>query len=498
MRKRFEEQSSLFFHDIGTAEIPEKSRSSTVKLFACLKQIYLNDEYRDRILAILEKSLAPKKQTGRKGLNLWQIFVLAQLRMCENIGYDQLEYLAMHDILLRHLLGIRDNNGQKEIRWEYQRIYDNVNILNDEFLSEINDVIIEFGHGEVFKKKETVALRLKTDSYVLESNVHFPTDYNLLWDSARKSIETIKKIIKKYPEIEGWRKIKNWYSELKNLSRALGQASGSGGKNKEDRVKKAAMAYLKKARGLSNKLEEDMANLPSRDVVDLANKTALSEYISLLNKHIGLVDRRLLQGELIPHEEKMFSIFEQYTEWVTKGKSRPNVELGKRLAITTDQYHLIVDYQIMDKITDSEIVKELGNRVNLKYNLIASWSFDKGFWNSENKPHLQGIVANQVVMPKKGKKNQAEQKEESQPAFKKLRNQHSAVESNINELEHRGLDRCPDRGYVHFKRYVGLGVISYNIHKIGAEILKQRLAEKKKEKEQQLKRAARLRLRATG
>ena len=80
-------------------------------------------------------------------------------------------------------------------------------------------------------------------------------------------------------------------------------------------------------------------------------------------------------------------------------------------------------------------------------------------------------------MPKKGKLNQKEQEQENESAFKKTRNQHSAIESNINELEHRGLDRCPDKGYAHFKRYVGLGVCAYNLHRIGAELMRQARAE---------------------
>jgi len=88
-----------------------------------------------------------------------------------------------------------------------------------------------------------------------------------------------------------------------------------------------------------------------------------------------------------------------------------------------------------------------------------------------------------LVMPKKGKLNQAEKEQESKPKFKKTRHQRSAVESNINELEIRGLDRCPDKGYAHFKRYVGLGVCVYNLHKIGAELFRI-------EREKQLKLAA--------
>ena len=81
------------------------------------------------------------------------------------------------------------------------------------------------------------------------------------------------------------------------------------------------------------------------------------------------------------------------------------------------------------------------------------------------------LFVDEVVMPKKGKLNRKEYEFEHRRKFKKLRNKHSAVESNINELEYRGLDRCPDRGNERFKNYIGLGICSYNLHKIGAELV---------------------------
>ena len=84
---------------------------------------------------------------------------------------------------------------------------------------------------------------------------------------------------------------------------------------------------------------------------------------------------------------------------------------------------------------------------------------------------LQLEVPN-VIIPKLGKRNKIEEQEEHSPSFKKLKNKHSAIESNINELEHRGLDRCPDKGLLHFIRYIGLGVCAYNLKKIGRQILK--------------------------
>ena len=471
MRKRFEQQFTLGQRPIEDLPISGKQTGKLIELIAALKTIYCTPEYNKKIFSVLEGHLMRnKKKTGRQGMDLWSIFVLSQVRLCLNTSYESLLDIANNHFSIRWLMGVDTEFNLNRVEYKYQNIYDNVTLVTDEIVKEINAIVVEFGHSEVFKKKETEALCLKTDSFVVESNVHFPTDYNLLWDCARKCTDVIIKYLDKHEGIKGWRKIKNWRTELKGLMRELGKASSSGGKGKEQRVKKAAHKYITKALLLYSKLEKELPGLPIEDMKDLGLAMTLEYYMELLNKHIDLVQRRILKGETIPHEEKMFSIFETYTEWVKKGKSRPNVELGKKLSITTDQYNLIVDYQIMNEEQDRDIVISIADRLLTKYN-IKSWSFDKGFWKKENKELLQ-LQVPQVVMPKLGKLNAQEEVEERSRPFKKLKNKHSAIESNINELEHRGLDRCPDRSLNNYRRYISLGVCAYNLKKIGAAILK--------------------------
>jgi len=473
MRKRFEQQFVIGRLSIQETEIPTQKRSGALpSLCGALKEIFITPKWNEKIFEILEKKISRGKQnTGRPGMDLWQIFVLAQVRLCQNISYDELHDLGNHHTLIRQIMGIESGFGYEKVQFSYRSIIDNVSLLDDQAVKEINDVVVEFGH-EVFKKKEDTALRLKTDSFVVESNVHFPTDYNLLWDSARKSIDMVTKFQKKY-NLQGWRKIKNWRKDLKNKMRALGQSSASGGKGKQERLKISAQAYLSKAKALYQKLENSKDTFPQLDIVDAIIYMELEHFLELLQKHINLLDRRVIKGEEIPHREKMFSIFEDYTEWITKGKMHPNVELGKKVAITTDQFHLIIDYRIMEHQADSEIVKDVAEEIINQYK-IYSWSFDKGFWRKDNHDFLQTYVE-KIIMPKKGKCNKAEAIEEKHPLFKKLRNKHSAIESNINELENRGLNRCPDRGYKNFKRYVGLAVCAYNLRKIGAELISQEI-----------------------
>jgi IS5 family transposase len=471
MRKRFEQQLVIGRLPIEETEIPTQKRSGALpSLCGALKEIFVTPKWNQKIFGILEKQInTGKKNTGRPGMDLWQIFVLAQVRLCQNISYDELHHVANFDSLVRQIMGAESGFGYEKVQFSYRSIIDNVSLLDDQLVKQINDIIVEVGH-DVFKKKDDTALRLKTDSFVVESNVHFPTDYNLLWDSARKSIDMVNKFQEKY-NLQGWRKIKNWRKDLKNKMRALGQASASGGKGKPERLKTSAQVYLTKAKALHQKLENSKDTFPQLDIVDAVIYMELERFLEFMQKHIDLLERRVIKGEEIPHSEKMFSIFEDYTEWITKGKMHPNVELGKKAAITTDQFHLIVDYRIMEHQADSEIVKDVAEEMIEQYK-IYSWSFDKGFWRKDNHTFLKTSVE-KVIMPKKGKCNKAEEAEEKQPLFKKLRNKHSAIESNINELENRGLNRCPDKGYRNFKRYVGLAVCAYNLRRIGAELISQ-------------------------
>lgn len=469
MRKRFEQQLTIGLLLIEDTKIPTKKRSGVLPgLCSALKEIYINPRYNEKVFRILEDKIFPNNnETGRRGMDLWQIFVLSQVRLCKNISYEELHDLANHHTMIRQIMGIETINTYEKKEIGYQRIVDNVGLLDDETVVKLNNIIIEFGH-DVFKKKEGAALRLKTDSFVVESNAHFPTDYNLLWDSARKCIDTIAKLQDKY-NLSGWRKLDNWRNDLKNKMRAIGRASASGGKGKQAHLISATKKYLTKAKALHQKIEKTKNDYPQKEDSDKSNIIELEKFMELLYKHIDLLERRIIKGEKIPHEEKIFSIFEQYTEWVTKGKMRPNVELGKKTTITTDQFNLIVDYQIMENQSDSEIVPELLERIYPRF-YIASWSFDKGYWNKKNKILLSEHVEN-LILPKKGKCNKNEADEEHRPIFKKLRHKHSAVESNINELEHRGLNRCPDKGYENFKRYVGLAVCAYNLRKIGQQLI---------------------------
>lgn len=476
MRHPFPAQPELQITPIEKIRLPLKSRDELPPLLAGLQWVWRHPTLKAEIFALLEaKILAGKKATGRPGMDLWQILVLGVVRLGLDADWDRMEHIANYDLLVRQMLGLPATPWDDESkRFGHQTLRDNVALLDDELLQQINARIAAAGR-EVFAKKggaPLAALEVKVDTYVLETDVHFPTDLNLLWDAGRKCVDLIVKYRDQFSyALPGWRKAKAWRRQLKACERRASQIVYRGGPNQEARLKRAVRDYLAVGRELSAKVRESLSSLCDQPVA-LAQWEALEYFQRMLAKHLDLVQRRLLQEETIPAHEKVFSLFEPHTEWIQKGKQRPNVELGHRLLIATDQHQLIQDYAVAAGVADVDRSVPVADRLLGRYGAgsVASLSFDKGFTREEDRA-LLSLYIPEVVMPKRGKKNAAETERESAKRFVALRQAHSAVESEIHSLEHHGLNRCLDVGLEGYLRYVGYGVMSYNLHLIGRQVL---------------------------
>jgi hypothetical protein len=475
MRYHFQHEPDLQLTPIEKIRLPLKSRDELPPILAGLQWLWMHPTLKAEILALLEaKVLAGKQRTGRTGMDLWQILVLGVVRLGLDADWDRMEHIANYDTLVRQMLGLPAAPWDDEAkRFGHQTLRDNVALLDDELLQQINARIAAAGR-EVFAKKggaPVAALEVKADTYVLETDVHFPTDLNLLWDAGRKCVDLIEGLRESGLRLPGWRKFKAWRRQLKACERAASHVVYRGGVHKEARVKAAVREYLAVGSELSAKVRHSLLGLCDQ-AVDGARWERLAYFQARLDQHLDLVERRLLKGETIPAHEKVVSLFEPHSEWIQKGKQRPKVELGHRLLIATDQHQLIQDYEVAAGVADVARSVPLADRLLGRYGAgsLASLSFDKGF-TREGDRELLGLYVPVVVMPKRGKKNAVETERENAKRFVALRHQHSAVESEINSLEHHGLNRCLDVGLEGYRRYVGYGVMSYNLHVIGRALL---------------------------
>ena len=482
LRKRFEQQLDLRIPSIKDIKIPVKSRDQLPPVLRALQYIFITPAINEKIFALLEDKITKgKKKTGRPGMDLWHILVLSVVRHTLNTDWDRLTWTANYDVLLRAILGLLP--GLEEQEFECQTIIDNVSQIDEALLQEINTIVVEAGMGLMKKKEQEEPLRLKTDSFVVERNVHFPTDLNLLWDSSRQ-VRRIIKQLKRYTTVTGCRKIEYLSTAIKSQLRATTQQIYKG-KNEEQK-RAAVKEYLRLAGEVHLKgctiLENPITVNNERQAKKVAKLLAeLKEYSNYSSKFIDQITRRLLKGETIPASEKVYSVFEKETEWINKGKGHNIIELGHQVLITSNQFHYIVDYKIMVGEKDVSQIPSLLQRIGKMYEgkRIGSHSFDKGFWSKVNLELLEASKTETEVLPKRGKQSKADKERESTKEFKESRKKHSAVESNINMLEHHGLARCRDKSMKGFERYVGLSVLAYNLHIMGNQLT---AIEKEKEK----------------
>ena len=324
MRKRFKIQYEIGVEPIEAVKIPTNSRDELPPVMAALQAIYKDPELNEKVFEIIEPCILGNKEvTGREGMSMWEILVLACVRLALDTNYDQLHTQANYNKLIRSIMGV-EHAWKEGKTYGLQTIKDNVKLLDVVTINSVNELVVQTAHQLVLKKNEP--LRIKSDTYVLETNVHFPTDLNLLWDSIRKSLKIITSIQMAHG-ISGWRKQRFWFSSLKSLLRSCSKACQSKARSKAEQIKIKVEKYLRLAGELNKKLNESLEELYEYVEIDKIPWPQIQElfyYQKMLVKHIDLVDRRLLKGEKIPASEKVYSIFETHTEWISKGKINPS------------------------------------------------------------------------------------------------------------------------------------------------------------------------------
>ena len=487
MRKVINLQMKFWKKDIANIEFDLKSRDEIPKLLMGLQYIYRTPLIREKVFNVL-KQIVPKQshEIGRPGMDLWKILVLGTLRLNCNFDFDKIHELSNNHHKLRQMLG----HGESDFDSNYalQTIRDNTALLTPPILDEINQIVVKAGHSMIQTKKDQ-ELRGSCDSFVVETDVHHPTDANLLFDATRKIISLIA-IICSEIGLSTWRQSHHNIMKVKGLLRAIQRLKRSTSKDEAKKQKREQfiidehLNYIAVCQGFVSKVKDTILILRKLGILSVSQDLRLitvEEYIAHAERQIDQIRRRIVLDEKIPHQEKVFSLFEPHTEWISKGKAGVPQELGLSVCVLKDQYGFILHHQVLERQTDDKVAVAMTQGAKDRFENLVGCSYDKGFYSPENKRQLSDIL-DCVVLPKKGRLSAQDKEIEQSEEFTKSRRKHSAVESCINALENHGLDRCLDHGLHGFKRYVALSVLARNIQILGHLIQQKELKRQKRQK----------------
>jgi len=487
MRKVIDLQMEFWKKDIAGIEFDLKSRDEIPQLLMGLQHIYRTPLIRKKVFGVL-KQIVPKQsqETGRPGMDLWKILVLGTLRLNCNWDYDKVHEMANNHLKLRQMLG--HSEADSDSSYALQTIRDNIVLLTPPILDEINQIVVNAGHSMTATKKDQ-KLRGSCDSFVVETDVHYPTDINLLFDALRKMISLIA-IICSETGITCWRQSHHNILKVKRLLRGIQALKRSSSKDEvKQQIREQFIAgehqkYTAECQVFVTKTKETIRILRDLGILTFSQDlrlAAVEEYIAHAQRQIEQIHRRVVLDEKIPHSEKVFSIFEPHTEWISKGKAGTPQELGLKVCVLKDQFGFILHHQVIEQQTDNQVAVAMVQEARSRFDNLIACSFDKGFYSPENRRRLSDILE-LVVLPKKGRLSVRDKEIEHSEEFIESRRRHSAVESSINALENHGLDRCLDHGLNGFKRYVALSVLARNIQILGHLIQQKELKRQKRKK----------------
>jgi len=395
---------------------------------------------------------------GRPGMELWDILVLGLLKQGLNCDCDRLAELANRHLDVRRMLGLSEALDSPQFHW--RTVNRNLQLLTPELLAEINVLVVQAGHALVGHTPQQ-PLAARCDSFVVETDVHYPTDVSLLWDALRCMLRSVAAACGLWG-VSGWRQKRRWLLKMKALFNRVRSS-----KQRSKRPQRVEV-YVRQAVQLADRARASVEALEKAGCGE-ATRSEIMGYVEMVERLAGQVKRRVLEGEQIPQEEKVFSIFAPHTRWCAKGKAGRAVELGVPVSIVESEHQFLLHGKVMWSEADVDVAAQMIEETQAQYAELEQCSFDKGYHSPANQKRL-GVLLKENVMPRKGKLSKAAKEREGQAVFQAARKAHPAVESAINNLECRGLDRIREQGAEGFERMVWLGLLAANLHRIGCVV----------------------------
>ena len=466
---------------ISNVKLNLECRDEIIPILRALQHLYADDSLRRELLALVGKDVNgdSSRKHGRRGMNYWEIVVLAAARLGCNLDYDKLQDLAENHRSLRHIMGIGD--WQDEVDFDWRRIEDNLNKLRPATLQKINALVVKAGHVLEPEAIESV----RGDTFVVETNIHYPTESSVIGDGLRKIVKLAAELAAA-KNLAGWRQAKHLLKKVRGLVRQIGRTSRAKGQG-ADRLQPGYKKLLALAEDLlerARRLLRTLSFKPDLTVFTLENvkngtaplttpEAELLAFIVLTEKVCDNARRRVLEGETLANEEKIHSIFEPHTELIKRGKQPNPIEFGHKVLVIEDAAGFVVDYRVVENgVLDQDLVVPVMKKLQKRFDgKIKSASFDRGFHTPENQEGLAEIVHTPCIAAK-GPDQGRQQQKEGTVAFRQARQNHPGVESVIGALQKgNGLKRSRDRSKKGYERYVALGILGRNLQTLGKLLL---------------------------
>lgn len=462
--------SQLSFADLEKQEHLQRN----AELYAVKKFLDLHGELVEQTRRDLEQGLK-KPSRGRRGINASQALCSLVLMRIKDWDYRELRERIDDGMALRCFTGFDSHAVPKHDAFNraFRRI-------SPQTMQAINARVIEYAVNLGLEDGKT----LRVDTTVVETDIHHPTDSSLLWDSVRTLHRLGNKLRNAVPgrlppfpnrTLRARRRMQ----EIHRMS-ASQRATQQLPKYRD--LMKITRKVVYDARQLIKAVAKKLARgkakpSPCDATVATALSNEIQRYADLADRVINQTRRRVEEGESVPAEEKVYSIFEPHTDLIKRGKALKPVEFGHKVLLAESAQGLITDYRVLQgNPADCTQVEASLERHRQTFSAAPEiYATDRGFYSAENVAACQRAAVRQICIPYRGggiSEEQAQQ-QRSRP-FKQGQRFRAGIEGRISVLfRGRGMKRCRWKGQLRFEVLVGAAVLTNNLLRI-ADLLQER------------------------
>jgi IS5 family transposase len=414
----------------------------------------------------LEAVLEGENRKGRRrGGFLYTSEMVLRLALCQ-----VLEGASLRDVVVR----VDDSHRLRR----FTRIHDGPmmnyttlcklrNAIRPETWKKLNYTLAK----AAVKRDQITGERLRLDTTAVETNIHWPTDSSLLWDGFRTLGRLIEKAREICPQAVGNGRVH--LKRTKRLATRIARKAQRKGRKAKDLkpLYKRLISSVEGICGWSAQVADRIEKKARSDrapalVDDMDGLVEQIRHFETLTRHVVWQGKeRVLREHPIPNEAKLFSLFEEHTELLKRGKAGKDLEFGHMIQIQQTGEKFITDYEVFKirPVEPSLIHPALKSHKKLFGCLPQSVAADKGYWSGKEFDKLEGDIE-VLSIPKKGRRNEFEKERELDPLFRIAQAFRAGIEGSISYLKRfLRLARCMNKGWEHYVSAVGATIFAHNL-----------------------------------
>jgi transposase, IS5 family len=463
LRSKINTQSEFNFQ-ASTLQITNEYYAKYEAISALLDEHPIVNAVHSDLAAALENAAVRDGRGAKFQFTSDTILRMVLCQIIEGASLRQIVIRVDDSSFLRHF--VRIYNGPMIDFTAYCKLR---NCIRPQTWKKVNDILAR----AAVRKNRIEGDKLRIDTTAVETNIHWPTDSSLCWDTYRTLARYIERFREIDPTVVGDRRV--LLKKVKKLQQQIARKASKNARSAEAletlyiRLFGLVENILQWADDIAASLTAKLAKHRYSPMVQATIEAWLGEMVrfqSLGQRVLDQARRRIIHKETVPNEEKIFSIFEPHTELLKRGKAGKPIEFGHMIQIQQVQAKFITDYEVFEtKPVEYELLDvSLKRHKELFGKHPTELTADKGYYESMEQITRLSKIVEVVAINKKGKRTQAETERETDPAFRHAQRFRAGVEGTISFLKRvLGLSRCYSKSWEHYAAMVGATVLAHNL-----------------------------------